>query len=140
MAAPSYWHLSSPRPRQSQRAKPEAGICVLRNGVQGSVCTATFLSRSCPLWVKSRHGAIKLRCPLYPRKQTLNDDIEVCFVRSSFRQSTFEHIIVRGPIQFRRDFGYVFRCDTDFRKVTKINPRMRSSHEDKGSQTSGIPS
>ena len=24
----------------------------------------------CPLWVRSGHGAIKLRCPLYPRKQT----------------------------------------------------------------------
>jgi hypothetical protein len=25
----------------------------------------------CPLWVKSGRGAIKLQCPLYPRKRTL---------------------------------------------------------------------
>src|SRR6202040_3864733 len=36
----------------------------------GSVCTAAILTRPCPLWVKSGHDAIKLRCPLYPRKRT----------------------------------------------------------------------
>ena len=25
---------------------------------------------SCPLWVKSRHGILGLRCPLYPQKRT----------------------------------------------------------------------
>jgi hypothetical protein len=32
-----------------------AGICFQRNGIQGSVCASAILSRSCPLWVKSRH-------------------------------------------------------------------------------------
>jgi len=32
-----------------------ARICARRNGVQGSSCRAAILSRSCPLWVKSRH-------------------------------------------------------------------------------------
>jgi hypothetical protein len=27
-------------------------------------------SRQCPLWVRSGHGAIKLRCPLYPQYRT----------------------------------------------------------------------
>ena len=31
------------------------GVCDRRNGVRGLVCTAAILSRSCPLWVKSRH-------------------------------------------------------------------------------------
>jgi hypothetical protein len=26
--------------------------------------------RGCPLWVKSRHDALELPCPLYPRKRT----------------------------------------------------------------------
>src|SRR5262249_9076875 len=48
-----------------------AGICERRNGIQGSVCTAAILSRSCPLWVKSRHRDISNQCPLYPQKRTL---------------------------------------------------------------------
>ena len=30
----------------------------------------TYLPARCPSWVKSRRGAVKLRCPLYPRKRT----------------------------------------------------------------------
>src|SRR5215469_14410262 len=30
---------------------------------------ALFLSRSCPLWVKSRHRGISNQCPLYPQKR-----------------------------------------------------------------------
>jgi hypothetical protein len=26
----------------------------------------TKLDRSCPLWVRSEHGAIKLQCPVHP--------------------------------------------------------------------------
>src|SRR5262249_40019032 len=40
-------------------------------GVRGSVCTAAILSRSCPLWVKSRHSATSELSPLYPQKRTL---------------------------------------------------------------------
>jgi hypothetical protein len=29
----------------------------------------------CPLWVKSRHDALKLRCPLYPQKRTLIEPV-----------------------------------------------------------------
>src|SRR5262249_52794875 len=43
-------------------------------GVQGSVCTAAILSRSCPLWVISGHCAVSDRCPLYPQKRTLPPD------------------------------------------------------------------
>jgi hypothetical protein len=28
----------------------------------------------CPLWVKNRHFATQSRCPLYPRKRTLEPD------------------------------------------------------------------
>jgi hypothetical protein len=45
-----------------------ARICTLRNGVQGSSCTAATLRRRCPLWVISCRGAVKLGCPLSPRK------------------------------------------------------------------------
>jgi hypothetical protein len=38
--------------------------------VKWSICAAKILNCSCPLWVKSRHGTIKLRRPLYPRKRT----------------------------------------------------------------------
>ena len=38
-----------------------ARICVRWNGVQGSVCTAVILSRSCPLWVKSGHRQVRWR-------------------------------------------------------------------------------
>ena len=48
-----------------------AGICDQRNGDQGLVCTAAILSRSCPLWVKSRHHGASTQCPLYPQKRTL---------------------------------------------------------------------
>src|SRR5262249_30341243 len=41
-----------------------------RNGVQGSGCKATILSRRCPLWVKSRHQGATRSCPLYPQKRT----------------------------------------------------------------------
>src|SRR5262249_21687343 len=47
-----------------------AGICGRRNGVSGSFCAAAILSRSCPLWVKSRHFGMSDRCPLYPQKRT----------------------------------------------------------------------
>jgi hypothetical protein len=33
--------------------------------VGGEVC---LLRQPCPLWVKSCRGAVKLACPLYPRK------------------------------------------------------------------------
>jgi hypothetical protein len=33
----------------------------------GSGCTAAMLSRSCPLWVKSRHTQCIRACPLYPQ-------------------------------------------------------------------------
>ena len=32
--------------------------------------SAAILSRSCPLWVKSGHGRMSDRCPLYPQKRT----------------------------------------------------------------------
>src|SRR5262249_12629511 len=34
------------------------------------VCAAPILSRSCPLWVKSRHSTTAVQCPLHPQKQT----------------------------------------------------------------------
>src|SRR6516225_7388613 len=40
-------------------------------GFRGPVCTAAILSRSCPLWVRSRHSRTRFGCPLYPRKRTL---------------------------------------------------------------------
>jgi hypothetical protein len=38
--------------------------CLFANDVQATQ------SRSCPLWVKSRHRAVKSPCPLYPQKRT----------------------------------------------------------------------
>src|SRR5262249_18532941 len=48
-----------------------AGICDRRNGDQESFCTATILTRSCPLWVNSGHRGKLEECPLYPQKRTL---------------------------------------------------------------------
>jgi hypothetical protein len=48
----------------------------LRNGVQGSSCTAAILSCRCPLWVRIGHHSASAPCPLYPRKRTLIDRIE----------------------------------------------------------------
>jgi len=47
-----------------------AGIYDRRNGVRPSFCVAAILSRSCPLWVRSRHWGSFAPCPLYPRKRT----------------------------------------------------------------------
>ena len=67
--------IASPRgfrsaPTVAYRDAITAGIYDRRNGVQGSVCTAPIPSRPCPLWVKSRHDALKSRCPLYPQQRT----------------------------------------------------------------------
>jgi len=45
----------------------------LRSAEWGSMINlrCKSLRHRCPLWVRSGHGAIKLRCPLYPPKQTL---------------------------------------------------------------------
>ena len=52
------------------------GVCDRRNGVRGLVCTAAILSRSCPLWVKSRHGRRKIAAvktdPLNPISPVTN--------------------------------------------------------------------
>src|SRR6516225_2207886 len=53
------------------------GICNWRNRVQGSVCTAAIPSRSCPLWVKSRHRGTSNQCPLYPQKRTSELSLEM---------------------------------------------------------------
>jgi hypothetical protein len=34
-----------------------------------------MLSRSCPLWVKSRHWGTSEQCPLYPQKRTLVEPV-----------------------------------------------------------------
>jgi hypothetical protein len=55
-------------------------------GVQGSVCAAAILSRSCPLWVKTRHDTLKSPCPLYPRKRTFLSAVSMsalCHKRTS---------------------------------------------------------
>ena len=35
------------------------------------IASHQIAARQCPLWVKSGHGELKLRCPLYPQKRTL---------------------------------------------------------------------
>jgi hypothetical protein len=47
-----------------------AGICDVRNGVQGSVGTAAILSRSCPLWVTSGHlRLVRAKSALPPKSR-----------------------------------------------------------------------
>ncbi len=67
------WHGGTIAQRHlSVGAKVATWICDLRNGVQRSVCRAAILCPSGPLWVKTGRDALKFRCPLYPRKRTLN--------------------------------------------------------------------
>jgi len=75
----SIWHV---RPSRSNlpaigRRRRGAGLrCrvprywMITSGIYDSRCTAAILSRSCPLWVKSRHSRRFARCPLYPQKRT----------------------------------------------------------------------
>ena len=44
---------------------------IRRKRSSGSGCGAAILSRSCPLWVKSRHRRTSNQCLLYPQKRTL---------------------------------------------------------------------
>ena len=45
----------------------KSGNCNRRNGVQLASCAAAIPRAVCLTWVNSGHGAIKLRCPLYPQ-------------------------------------------------------------------------
>src|SRR5215467_14192494 len=36
-----------------------------------ALCVTAKFTRSCPLWVKSRHQRTFRQCPLYPQKRTL---------------------------------------------------------------------
>ena len=75
----SIWHV---RPSRSNmpaigRRRRGAGLrCrvprywMITSGIYDSRCTAAILSRSCPLWVKSRHSRRFARCQLYPQKRT----------------------------------------------------------------------
>ena len=68
----------------------------MTGGMGFRACSARRQSdaRRCPLWVRSGHGAIKLRCPLYPRKRTFAHAIRMSasligsLGSSAFRLST----------------------------------------------------
>jgi hypothetical protein len=58
-----------------------SGICDRRNGVQGSVCTATIQSRSCLLWVKSRQlHEVRTMSALPPKADMDQQGCDVRFV------------------------------------------------------------
>src|SRR5262249_51641319 len=92
-------------------------------GVQGSVCMAAILSRSCPLWVKSRHRGTSNQRPLYPQSGHRNSTLR-CLLCARSRHwplsASFEsrqvstppphgqpprsHYLRLLPSKFRRDF------------------------------------
>jgi hypothetical protein len=53
--------VSAKRWLKSREARGESGHC--------------FHRQTRPLWVKSRHDIIELRCPLFPRKRTLSGNL-----------------------------------------------------------------
>ena len=100
--------------------------------VQGSVCTAAILSRSCPLWVKSRHRDISNQCPLYPQKQTFGDTIGMSALCQKRTLRTAANIfIIRSP----REGGRIARSTVSegvpayCLKVTTDKRCFRSSSE-----------
>jgi hypothetical protein len=61
-----------------------------RSGSGASLHTVATPSRSCLLWVKSRHDDLNSRCPLYPQKRTLLEPVAMsalCQKRTSTRSS-----------------------------------------------------
>src|SRR5512142_3379329 len=52
-------------------SRPRTGIVAGQTSFpEVAHCGTEGLIAECPLWVKSRHGAAKSRCPLYPQKRT----------------------------------------------------------------------
>jgi hypothetical protein len=43
-------------------------------GCQARITATREQDRGCALWVKSRHGELNLRCPLYPQYRTLTGE------------------------------------------------------------------
>src|SRR4029077_8938778 len=61
-------------------AAPNFGFHAMNysSSVTASVlCLTAILVRPCPLWVKSGHGGLNLRCPLYPRKRTFGGAVSM---------------------------------------------------------------
>jgi hypothetical protein len=57
------------------------------------------IGRSCPSWVKNRHGIAACRCPLYPRKRTSERSREMSALghkrtpAPQQRKSLFNHLV-----------------------------------------------
>jgi hypothetical protein len=56
------------------RARLQQGFAINEMGFRHQSCTAAIVKRECPLWVKSGHGQMSDRCPLYSQKRTLPGD------------------------------------------------------------------
>src|SRR6516162_5366606 len=68
----------------------------------GVGCTAAILSRSCPLWVKSRHQRMSASCPLYPRKRHQRAQwIFLCFPTHHKNTEAFGFSLRNLGLQFR---------------------------------------
>src|SRR5215813_5070920 len=48
-----------------------------------AIGTGAHRRSSCPLWVKSRHSALQIQCPLFPRKRTFVRAIQWRYARVS---------------------------------------------------------
>ena len=50
-----------------------------------------------PLWVKSRHDALKWRCPLYPQKRTLFSAVSMsALCQKQTSAASFDHLVGYG--------------------------------------------
>src|SRR5215471_18451949 len=77
-----------------------AGICDRRNGVEGSVCTAAILRRSCPFRVRSGHfSECSSNVRFYPSKRTSRNALwmsakcQKADILRCEKKSLFDHLV-----------------------------------------------